>query len=274
MRTELVVVAMGALVFGSGCTEGDDPKVPDAGDAGRVQEAEDAGEDEQEELDASAEPMDSGALDAAREASATASCGTPPKTCTAHVITSVGELAPGCALNYQDAEVCGISSQHVLMGEAPKFLEKNAKGVASPSCGAFYDALEGAADGGARDAGGAGNGRVDKNVTVTLMGVPTTLRISYPGCCTERGFCSADGNKGMSEYGASMSGFGCMESSAFFRHLPAVGAAGSAGAGHALRAIPCDPDSGVIALPDLDAGAADAGDSGAADASADAGDGG
>ena len=259
-----------ALLFGA-CLEGDDPMLEDKRDAGPAdaavrQDAQAPKEDASEETELDAALV----FDAAREPSPTAHCGSPPTVCTAHAISGVGELAAGCALNFADAEVCGVSSQHVLMGAEPKFLEKNAKGVASPSCGAFYDALEPVGDAGVRDGGAAGNGRIDKSVTVALNGVPTTLRISYPGCCTERGFCSGDGNKGMSEYGMSQSGFGCMESGSFFRYLPEVGAAGSAAEGLPLRLIPCDRDSGVIMLPDRDASVADAAspDAGVADAGA------
>jgi hypothetical protein len=263
-----VVGACALMLFGA-CTEGDEPMLQEERDASRADAAlrQDARAPEEDASDEG--EMDAASLlDAAREPSPTANCGSPAKVCTAHAISGVGDLAAGCALNFADAEVCGISSQHVLMGAEPKFLEKNAKGVASPSCGAFYDALELVGDAGVRDGGAAGNGRIDKGVTVALNGVPTTLRISYPGCCTERGFCSADGNKGMSEYGMSQSGFGCMESGSFFRYLPEVGAVSSAAEGLPLRAIPCERDSGVIMLPDRDASVSDAGsqDAGATDA--------
>ncbi len=226
----------GWLVVGSawlaasvvGCGDGDDINLEDAAaSAPRDGGGLDAGTGKHDswidDLDASDQPLDGGAAqDAAREASASATCGSPPKVCTAHTIPSVGDIAAGCALNYQDAEVCGISSQHVLMGAEPKFLEKNAKGAASASCGAFYDSLE-TADGGTAAAAGIGNGRIDKGVVVAIGGAPMTLRISYPGCCTEKGFCSGDGNKGMSAYGPSQSGFGCMDSASFFRYLPEVG---------------------------------------------------
>lgn len=254
----LLVGSAWLAASGVGCGDGDDLILEDAAvsardDAGRVDSG--AGADSGvDELDAGGQDRDSGtAQDAARDTSV--SCGSPAKVCTPHTIPSVGDIAAGCALDYQDAEVCGISSQHVLMGAEPKFLEKNAKGVASASCGAFYDSLELAADAGAA---GMGNGRIDKGVVVTIAGMPMTLRISYPGCCTEKGFCSADGNMGMSAYGASQSGFGCMESTSFFRYLPEVGAAGTPGAGYPLRAIPCDPVSGTILLPVLDGGVSDA----------------
>lgn len=171
------------------------------------------------------------------------------QTCTGHT-TGLGMVAPGCALNAADAQVCGISSASLGGPDAgiPLFVEKDAPGVASATCGAFYDSLE--ADGGV----GKGNGRIN----TVLMTQGLTIPLSYPGCCTRRGFCSGDTSMGIATFGGSdmpsNGGYGCMDSRYFFRSLP-----------EQVRAIPCDPATGIIRpamVPD-----AGARDSGVADAS-------
>lgn len=183
----------------------------------------------------------------------TVMCGAPAEACSSHK-TSLGVTPAGCAENEAGDEVCGISSAAILMGAEPQFLEKDAPGVASPGCGAFYDALEPAPDGGAADGGAMGNGMID--VSITLSGLD--IQLSYPGCCTAAGFCSGDGSKGKANLGAgvvdSNSGYGCMKASIFFAALP-----------EAVRQIPCDPETGELKLPVGDAGA-DAATDGGSDA--------
>jgi hypothetical protein len=102
-----------------------------------------------------------------------------------------------------------------------------------------------------------GNGKID---TVVMIGT-LTISLQYPGCCTKAGFCSGEGSKGKAalpaaSYSDSDNGYGCMESSIFFRNLPAQ-----------VQKIPCDPATGVIKLP----ASGDAGADGGADAGSDAG---
>jgi len=155
-------------------------------------------------------------------------------------------------MNAQGAEVCGISSQSILMGADPKFLEKDAPGVPSASCAQFYDVRESA------DAGTAGNGLID----TVLMTSGLTINLRYPGCCTAAGFCSGDTAQGEADLGSgafmpSNAGYGCLESTVFFSTAP-----------EAARRIPCNPATGVIALPDGGAGDGGAGDGGAGDGGA------
>jgi len=199
-------------------------------------------------------PQDGGTGDATvRDAAAPVVCG--GETCTPHT-TALGVSAAGCATNAQGAEVCGISSQSILMGAEPRFLEKDAPGVASQSCAQFYDTLEATTD-----AGTSGNGLID----TVLMTSGLTVKLRYPDCCTAAGFCSGDTSRGEADLGGgtytqSNAGYGCLESSIFFGSAPA-----------AVRRIPCNPTSGGIAL-DGGAGDGGAGDGGAGDGGA--GDGG
>jgi len=245
----------------SGCKEddkGDDDGPTDAGshDSGG------GGGSDSGASDAGAK--DSGpSADAGADAAASVTCGNPPVTCTGHT-TALGPVAPGCARDYQDAEVCGISSANVLMGADPKFLQKNAPGAASDSCAAFYDSKESVPDGGYPDGGMVlmGNGKIDTTVMIGTL----TISLQYPGCCTKAGFCSGEGSKGKAalagaSYSDSDNGYGCMESSIFFRNLPAQ-----------VQKIPCDPVTGMIMLPGSGDAGADAGsDAGASDAGADGG---
>lgn len=205
-----------------------------------------------------------------------ACCGADKMTlCTFHTLSNGAAVKAGCALSESDAEVCGISSENVLGpdGSVP-FMEKNAPGKESPSCGMFYDSLEMA------DAGGIpGNGRID--VARMISGIP--VKLSYPGCCTPAGFCSIDGKMGTADIGTgpnpSDNGYGCMKSIYAFWRNPEFGPAGTPIAGLPLRKMPCDPTTGMIMIPGTDGGAGtdggtDAGtDGGASDAGADGGNG-
>ena len=252
----LVLGTLVAALGASGCKE-DDGGEDDPVDSGRV--------------DAGNTPTDSGnpttdagnpTTDAGMDAGGI-SCGQPPVACTGHM-TGLGPVAPGCARNYADAEVCGISSANVLAGADPKFLEKNAPGAPSPSCAAFVDSREQPlADGGVYpDGGGKGNGRIDSVRNISAL----TIYLNYPGCCTKRGFCSGFGTEGMAAtagtYAPSDNGYGCMESTIFF------------GPTSPAAMIPCDPNSGMIMLPPPADGGTDGGtDGGASDAGADGGNG-
>jgi hypothetical protein len=220
-----MVLAIAGLAVACGDDDDDDNVASDGGkdsgtDAGRV----DAG------------GIDSGAP--------VVSCGTPAVTCTGFSLASGTVLAPACAKNWADAEVCGLSTAALGGTDAglPSALEKDAPGAASASCGAFYDSLEPASD-----AGTKGNGRIDTKVSVGTMSYP----ISYPGCCTKKGWCSGDTNNGLL-FGttATSGGYGCMESTAFFKDLPAQ-----------VQKIKCDVATGVLVPPSADAGTgvADAG---------------
>jgi hypothetical protein len=254
----LVLGTLVATLGAGGCKEDNGDDTPtDSGTGGGADTGTGGGTDSGA---ADAGPKDSGAAaDATMEAAVAVMCGTPPVACTGHT-TGLGPVAPGCAHNYQDAEVCGISSATILMGAEPKFLEKNAPGVASTSCAMFYDSRETAPDGGVPDGGMAtmGNGLID----TVLMVSGLTISLQYPGCCTKAGFCSGDGKLGKASlaggaYNDSDNGYGCMESSIFFRSLPVQ-----------AQKIPCDPVSGVITQSASgDAGA----DAGASDAGADGG---
>jgi hypothetical protein len=260
----LVLGTLVAALGASGCKEEDEPPT-DSGGPGPV----DSGTPTDSGAATDSGPKDSGTtVDAAVDAGT--KCGTPPMDCTGHT-TGLGPVAPGCAKNYQDAEVCGISSATLLMGMEPKFLEKNAPGVASPGCGAVVDMGEPTPDAGA-DAGqsDAGSTKGNGKINTTLMAAGLTILLEYPGCCTKKGFCSGDGKLGKSSINQgstwmdSDNGYGCMQSEIFFRTTPAA------------AMIPCNPDTGALMLPDAgasDSGAGDAGDSGASDASADAGNG-
>jgi hypothetical protein len=168
-------------------------------------------------------------------------------------------IEPGCAESALGEEVCGLSTQLTLMGQEPKFLERNAPGKESPSCGEFFDAREAEPDGGAVDGGTKGNGRVD----LTLMGRIVTV----PGCCTKKGLCSVDFAQGKIAIGGALidldTGFGCMDPVAAFREDT-----------EEAQNVPCDPESGEL-MSATDAGAdADAGAVGDAGTDAELADGG
>jgi hypothetical protein len=157
--------------------------------------------------------------------------------------------APGCAVDYNDAEACGLSTANILMGAEPKVLLKDAPGVPSAACAKFLDDREPTPDGGAPDGGTKGDGKINTTVTLPQIGA---LTLSYPGCCTPKGLCSGDTGKGESMFGASNSGYGCMDPKVFFRSVDGG------------VAIPCNPqDGGLVAPPASDAGG---GDGGASDA--------
>jgi hypothetical protein len=193
------------------------------------------------------------------------------KVCSSHS-TSAGVYAAGCALNYQDAEVCGIEATSIFGFDAGfTYLEKSAPGPDSTSCGNFLDALDTTADGGRADpdAGTKGNSKQDRFLMLPSLG---NIQLSTPGCCTLKGFCSGNSDKGEAILApgsapvASNGGFGCMQADAFLRAVP-----------EANRFVRCDPDSGAIIPPapsdaGTDGGGGDSGasDAGASDASADA----
>jgi hypothetical protein len=255
-----LVAALGA----SGCKEDDDNPPADSGGPGPV----DSGGGGSDAGAVDSGPKDSGpAADSAAEAAVAVMCGTPPKTCEPHTIPGLPVIAAGCATNAADAEVCGISSQNVLMGADPKFMEKDAPGVPSASCGALIDSNEPTPDGGVVDGGTKGNGMID--TTTTILGT-IMVALRYPGCCTKDGFCSTDGMNGMSSvagaaYNPSNNGYGCANPKYIFKAQ-----------GAAAQNIPCDPVTGALKLPTGDGGAGDAGDagdSGPSDAGADGGNG-
>ena len=243
MKRFLMILALGGVIV-SGCgdddgDDDDDTPTPDSsvGDSSvpRNDGGTDAGRDSGIDGGIDAGPM-------------TVTCG--GQMCTGHT-TGLGMVAPGCALNAADAQVCGISSASLGGPDAgiPPFVEKDAPGVASSTCGAFYDSLE--ADGGV----GKGNGKIN----TILMTQGLTIPLTYPGCCTRRGFCSGDTSMGVATFGGSdmpsNGGYGCMDSRYFFRSLP-----------EQVRAIPCDPTTGIIRPAVVPDGGAP-GDAGVADAS-------
>ena len=180
----------------------------------------------------------------------------------------LGPVNAGCAKNPQGATVCGISSNILLNGAEPKFLEKNAPGAPSPSCAAFYDKLERKDDGGPGDY--VNNGFID---TERVIGA-AALKLRYQGCCTTNGFCTISGTDGglqqaSGSYGPSDNGYGCLNPLIAFGRYPAD--AGPALGNLNLQQIPCDMGTGVIKvnLGGGDAGT-DAGTDAATDASADA----
>ncbi len=255
----LVLGTLVAALGAGGCKE-DEEETPDTGlgnrDSGMVTPDAGGGTDSGAR---DAGPADTGP--AVDSAAPPVTCGTPAKTCEAHEINpALPKVAAGCAKNAADAEVCGISSMSLLMGADPKFLEKDAPGVASASCGAFLDGVEPALDAGTiPDGGGKQNGVFDTQTTI--LGTIQVL-LKYPGCCTPRGYCSVNGGQGMSSvmggaYMPSNNGYGCVESTHMFRTAPP------------LQMVPCDPDSGMIMLPAGDGGS----DGGASDAGADGGNG-
>lgn len=230
MKRFLMILALGGAMFaGCGDDDGDDDDDvgSDAGDGGTRPDGSvgDAG-------------MDAARPDAGPDGGGLV-CGT--QICTSFTNGTGTTFAPLCVKNAANQDVCGLSTEP-LGGTAagyPAALERNAPGVASPTCGAFYDSLE------SPDAGTRGNGRINSTV---MVGTTTVLPISYPGCCTAKGFCSGDTNMAKVVFGGAEmdtnANFGCMESTAFFRTAPA-----------AVRMIPCNVTTGVI----IPAAPADAG---------------
>jgi hypothetical protein len=232
---------VGALTAGA-C--GDDDTLKDSGTE------KDSGEEEPDAAeDAGGTASDGGETDAGVQA---VMCG--GKTCMGHSVLGMITIEPGCAENVLGEEVCGLSSQLMLMGQEPKFLERNAPGAESPGCGEFFDAREAEPDGGVMDGGTKGNGRVD----LTLVG----RTVSLPGCCTKKGLCSADFANGKIPIAGVLidldTGFGCMDPEVLFREDA-----------EEARNAACDPDTGELILAE-DAGADAEVDAGA-DAQADDG---
>jgi hypothetical protein len=263
-----LVAALGA----GGCKEdnGDDtPPAKDAGGGGTTDAGGGGGTTDAGATDAGAKDSGSTATDAGSDAAPPVMCG--GKACMAYSPNAlVPAFPPGCAKSTADAEVCGLAGYGAnAYPEAgfPAFLEKDAPGKESPSCGAFLESkIEMVADGGQGDGGadaGAMNGAIDTKRVIMVSGMTIDVALVYPGCCTPLGFCSGDTAKGtsVSTFGtnASNGGFGCLDPKVFLQAAPA-----------ALQQIKCDPTSGMIMLPSGDAGASDAG---ASDASADAGNG-
>lgn len=251
----LMLGTLVAAIGATGCKEDDgesppaDTGVPDSG-GGPV----DAGVADTGPKD-SGSPADTGPTDSAVP-DANVMCGT--LTCTPHVIMLTGAVvAAGCSVSALDAAVCGISTSTLGGVDAglPAFVEKAAPGIESAECGKFIDNLEATPDGGLVDGGAKGNGKVD----VTTGGFP----ISYPGCCNEAGFCSADTNKG--KLGGSTDvagGYGCLTPAIFLARFITT---------PADRFVRCSPTDGKL----IDAGtSSDAGgDAGPTDAGADGGNG-
>src|SRR5262245_11198554 len=101
----LVLGTLVAALGAGGCKE-DEEETPDTGPADTGAPVVDAGTD--------SGPRDSGPADtgpAMDSAPPPVMCGTPAMTCTEHEINpALPKVAPGCAKNAADAEVCGISS--------------------------------------------------------------------------------------------------------------------------------------------------------------------
>jgi hypothetical protein len=172
---------------------------------------------------------------------------------------------PGC-VSVNDASVCGIDTETLGGVDAglPPFIQYDAPGADSPSCGAVVDSFEPTPDGGAVDGGAKGNGLIDTSrKIVTAMGSFDVL-LRYPGCCTPQGFCSGHTGKGEGAvaaggspmYNPSNAGYGCLNNQIFFATNPD---------GAKLR---CDSTTGAF-IPPTDGGTTDGGGS---DAGGDASD--
>lgn len=262
----LVLGTLVAALGAGGCKEDDEPTgTPDAG--GGTPDA--GGGTDSGATDAGAK--DSGpAADAGSDAAPPVVCG--GKTCMGYSPSAlVPNFPPGCAKSTSDAEVCGLAGYGAnAYPEAgfPAFLERDAPGAVSTSCGAFLESkIEMAVDAGAQGDGGADagamNGMIDTKRVIMVSGMTIDVALIYPGCCTPLGFCSGDTGKGtsVSSFGtmASNGGFGCLDPKVFLQAAPA-----------ALQQIKCDPTSGMIMLPaPSDAGS----DAGPNDAGADGGNG-
>lgn len=222
LREQMWSWIVAAALLASACGDDDelppDASVVDDADAGDIEAPEDAGDT----------PMDAGAEDAGAQAMM---CG--GKTCAGHSILGMVMLEPGCAESALGAEVCGLSSQLLLMGKEPRFLEKNAPGAESTGCGQYLDELEAEPDGGATDGGPKGNGRID----LTLVG----RTVSLPGCCTKSGVCSGDFASGKTAVAGVLidlnAGFGCMDPAILF-----------GGEAEEARSVPCNPDTGAVLI--------------------------
>jgi len=216
MKRLLMVLALAG--FAVACGDDDDDDVTPANDGG----AKDSGPG------TDGGPKDAGS---GMDAGPAVSCG--GMVCTPFMHPTLGLYAAGCAKNAAGADVCGVSTDKVGGADAgyPSFVEKEAPGVFSASCGAFFDSMEQEDD--MPDGGPKGNGKIDTVVNFPGIGM---IAINYPGCCTAKGFCSVD-TKMTSAAGAAPSngGFGCLESTIAFRTLPA-----------AAQMIACDKATGMI----------------------------
>lgn len=219
---------------------------------------------------------EAGPADTGVDAAPAVMCG--GKTCMTHQASPLLPAFPaGCAKSALDAEVCGlIGTAANAYPEAgfPMFVENNAPGAESVSCGAFLESkIEMPMDAGAGvDAGDSGypNMQLDIKRSIPLSATMNLeVALIYPGCCTPLGFCSANTSKGtsVSSFGQmpSNGGFGCLDPKILLQAAPA-----------ALQQIRCDPTSGMIMAAPADAGTdgggSDAGsDAGASDAGADGG---
>lgn len=252
----LLVASLGAV----GC--GDDDEKKDAGGGGTPDSGGDTpdaggGEEDSGSLDAGSDAAPQGCPD--NPGAMNACCGPNKDMLCTPFMQTLQTLGAGCALDALDAEVCGVSSALLSLGDAgPRFVEKNATGASSPSCAAFYDQLERGADGGVGQF--RGNGVIDS----TRMFGATTFLLRYQGCCTKAGLCTVNGQdggvdtQGTGTYGPSDNGYGCLNPAYAFGAYPTD--AGPALGNLNLRAIPCDPGTGMIkvTLPSPDAGATDA----------------
>lgn len=256
----LVLGTLVAALGAGGCKEDPEEDAPDTGtgtDSGTPDTGTGGG------TDSGARDGGTSPTDAGMDAAPAVMCG--GKTCMTHQASPLlPAFAAGCAKSALDAEVCGlIATAAGAYPEAgfPLFIENNAPGVDSPSCGAFLEQMiEGSmlADAGqGADAGDSGypNGQVDTKRSFPLGGMSLEVFLIYPGCCTPTGFCSTNSSKGtsVSSFGqmASNGGFGCLDPKIAFQAAPA-----------ALQQVPCDPQTGEMKpLPDggTDAGASDAG---------------
>lgn len=266
VRKWTLVALLGAAVAVTACKDDDADEPVDSGGPGGGTGGSDAGTPGGGGMDSST-PSDGGGTgggsDAAKDSGAASiMCGS--LSCTGHT-TAVATFEPGCTTDYMDATVCGISTKSLLDGGEPKFLEKNAPGVAAPGCAIAVDMGEPTPDGGAVDGGPKGNGKID---TVLMLG-GLTIGLSYPGCCTPSGWCSANTDMGKASIAGmaptdSVGGFGCMDPKVFFRTVDGG------------VALPCNPETGALMLdaggggsPEGGAGDGGGDDAGAADASGD-----
>jgi hypothetical protein len=223
MKRFLMALALAGAMIGCGDDDGDDDVDP--GDGGGQAEG---------------GIRNDGGLDGSMDARVDAEAGSPEAgsggaimcgalSCTPHMPNALINIPAACgAKNAAGADVCGLSTAPLGGADAglPAVLEKNAPGVASAACGAAVDSFElGAAK---------GNGRIDSTVAVGAM----SYAITYPGCCTPKGFCSGDTSMGIVLNMPSNGGFGCMEPSAFFAKAPA------------LANIRCNPTSGALVIGD------------------------
>lgn len=238
MKRLLMMLALAGFAVACGDDEDDDDTKPPVDGGGK-----DAGPG------TDGGPKADGGTDSGIDAGPPVICG--GMTCTAHT-AGTSMFAAGCAKNATNQDVCGLSSASLGGADAglPPYLEKFAPGVASPSCGKFFDDREPANDGGMMK----GNGRIDNKVMVGT----SAFDISYPGCCTPKGFCSGETMQGMVLGMMVNGGFGCMDSEAFFARQPA-----------AARAIPCNKTTGELTLPTADGGAGNVTDAGGVDAGRD-----